>query len=106
MSKYVIIKKYYGKNPYSGKQDKDFYTLWTHTVTKYKDDEPYFSASLNMRHCIAYSIHKKDIAKMLKQAQNHKNTYKKQPKKESKKGHIFILKLNSPKLKDIIEYSK
>ncbi len=106
MSKYVIIQKSYSKNPYSNKQDKDFYTLWNHTVTKYKDNEPYFSASLNMRHCMAYSIHKKDIAKMLKQAQNHISKYNKQHKKESKRGHIFVLKLNSPKLKDIIKYCK
>jgi hypothetical protein len=72
MSKYVIIQKSYNKNPYSNKPDKDFYTLWTHTVTKYKDDEPYFSASLNMRHCIAYSIKKENIAKMLKMFYNNK----------------------------------
>lgn len=106
MSKYVIIKKSFGKNPYSGKKHLDFYTLWFHEVTKYENNEPYFSAALNMGHCMAYSIHKKDIAKILKQAQNHISKYNKQHKKESKQGHIFVLKLNSPKLKDIIKYCK
>ena len=106
MSKYVIIQKSYDKNPYSGKEDKDFYCLWSHTVTKYQNNEPYFSANLNMKRCIAYAIEKKDIANMLKQAQNFKSKNNKQQKKESTQGHIFILKLNSPKLKDIIEYCK
>lgn len=106
MSKYVIIKKSFSKNPYSGKGHLDFYTLWFHTVTKYENNEPYFSANLDMRHCMAYAIHKKDIAKMLKQAQNDTKNYNKQPNKESKRGHIFVLKLNSQKLKDIIKYCK
>ena len=103
MSRYVIIKKSYGKNPYSGKEHLDFYCVWTH---KSNSVEPYFSASIGMINCIAQSFDKKDIAKVFKEVQNHKYNNRKNPKKETKRGHIFILKLNSPKLKDIIEYSK
>ena len=65
ISKYVIIKKSFSKNLYSGKGHLDFYTLWFHTVTKYENNEPYFSANLDMRYCMAYAIHKKDIAKIV-----------------------------------------
>ena len=106
MSKYVIIKKSYDKNPYSGRGNLDFYCLWMHTTTNYQNNEPYFSTSLSMKYCEKYAIEKKDIQSMLKQAQNYISKYNKQHKKESKQGHIFVLKLNSPKLKDIIKYSK
>lgn len=104
MSKYVIIKKSFGKNPYSGKEHLDFYCVWAHKTNSVK---PYFSASLGMNNCIKQSFDKKDIAKAFKEVQNYSySNYKDQPKKQTKRGHIFILKLNSPKLKDIIEYSK
>lgn len=106
MSKYVIVKKSNNSNPYSGKEDKDFYTLWFHTKTKYENNEPYMSADLSEQSCKFYAIEKKDVPSMLRQAQRHINKYRKQPIKQTKSGHIFVLKLNSPKLKDIIEYSK
>ena len=104
MSRYVIIKKSFGKNPYSGKEHLDFYSLWTHNSNS---KEPYFSATIKMLNCVFNSFSKKEIAHNLKEVQNHSYYYgRHQPRKQTKRGHIFVLKLNSPKLKDIIEYSK
>ena len=100
MSKYVVMRLNYDPNPYSGKSHLPFYELFNHTSTKYQDNEPYFSANISRGHCVFYSIEKKDIDRILKLAQNNiSHGFK----KDSKKGTIFVLKLNSPSLKHIIK---
>lgn len=72
-----------------------------HTRTKYVGNEPYFSSIVNKTWCNSYAIEKAEVPAMLKKAQNHISSYSKQNKKQSKYGTIFVLKLNSPKLKAI-----
>ena len=100
MSKYVVMRLNYKPNPYTDKSHLPFYELFNHTSTKYSDNAPYFSsANILRKHCEFYSIEKKDINRILKLAQNNiSHGFK----KDSKKGTIFVLKLNSPSLKHII----
>lgn len=100
MSKYVVMRLNYDPNPYSGKSHLPLYELFNHTSTKYSDNAPYFSADISRKHCEFYSVEKKDINRILKLAQNNiSHGFK----KDSKKGTIFVLKLNSPSLKHIIK---
>ena len=103
MRKYVVMRLNYKPNPYTGKSHLPFYELFNHTSTKYSDNSPYFSAIFSRKHCEFYSIEKKDINRILKLAQNNISDGF---KKDSKKGTIFVLKLNSPSLKHIIENLK
>ena len=99
MSKYVVMRLNYKPNPYTGKSHLPFYELFNHTSTKYKNNEPYFSANISRKHCEFHSVEKEDIDRILKLAQNNiSHGFK----KDSKKGTIFVLKLNSPSLKHII----
>ena len=99
MSKYVVMRLNYNPNPYSGKSHLPLYELFNHTSTKYQDNAHYFSANISRKHCEFYSVEKKDINRILKLAQNNiSHGFK----KDSKKGTIFVLKLNSPSLKHII----
>ena len=99
MSKYIVMRLNYKQNPYTGKSHLPFYELFNHTSTKYSNNEHYFSANISRKHCEFYSIEKKDINKILKLAQNNiSHGFK----KDSKKGKIFVLKLNSLSLKHII----
>lgn len=99
MSKYVVMRLNYKPNPYTGKSHLPFYELFNHTSTKYQDNAHYFSANISRKHCEFYSVEKEDIDRILKLAQNNiSHGFK----KDSKKGTIFILKLNSPSLKHII----
>ena len=99
MSKYVVMRLNYEPNPYTGKSHLPFYELFNHTSTKYPNNEPYFSANIELSKCKFYSIEKEDINRILKLAQNNISSGF---KKDSKKGTIFVLKLNSPSLKHII----
>lgn len=100
MSKYVVMRLNYDPNPYSGKSHLPFYELFNHTSTKYSNNAHYFYANISRKHCEFYSIEKKDINRILKLAQNNiSHGFK----KDSKKGTIFVLKLNSPSLKHIIK---
>lgn len=100
MSKYVVMRLNYDPNPYSGKSHLPLYELFNHTSTKYLNNAPYFSANISRKHCEFYSIEKKDINRILKLAQNNiSHGFK----KDSKKGTIFVLKLNSQTLKHIIK---
>ena len=100
MSKYVVMRLNYKPNPYTGKSHLPFYELFNHTSTKYKNNEHYFSANIGENECKFYSVEKKDIDRILKLAQNNiSHGFK----KDSKKGTIFVLKLNSPSLKHIIK---
>ena len=99
MSKYVVMRLNYKPNPYTVKSYLPFYELFNHTSTKFSNNAPYFSAIFLREHCEFYSIEKKDINRILKLAQNNiSHGFK----KDSKKGTIFVLKLNSPSLKHII----
>ena len=99
MSKYVVMRLNYDPNPYSGKSHLPLYELFNHTSTKYPNNAHYFSANISRKHCEFYSVEKKDINRILKLAQNNiSHGFK----KDSKKGTIFVLKLNSPSLKHII----
>lgn len=99
MSKYVVMRLNYKPNPYTGKSHLSFYELFNHTSTKYQDNAHYFSANISRKHCEFYSVEKEDIDRILKLAQNNiSHGFK----KDSKKGTIFVLKLNSPSLKHII----
>lgn len=99
MSKYVVMRLNYDPNPYSGKSHLPLYELFNHTSTKYSDNSPYFSADISRKRCEFYSVEKEDIDRILKLAQNNiSHGFK----KDSKKGTIFVLKLNSPSLKHII----
>ena len=102
MSKYVILIKYYAPSPYSAKAGRDHYELFMHTKTKYPDNAPYFSSSI-YRYTF-HTIDKSNLPNMLKIAQNIRIGHNKT--RQSKYGHIFILKLNSPKLKHILDYYK
>lgn len=99
MSKYVILRLNHKPNPYSGKRHLPFYELFNHTSTKYANNEPYFSANIGEKQCKFYSIEKQDLNNILKLAQNNISAGF---KKDSKKGRIFVLKLNSTKLKHIL----
>ena len=100
MSKYVVMRLNYDPNPYSGKSHLPLYELFNHTSTKYLNNAPYFSVNISRKHCEFYSIEKKDINRILKLAQNNiSHGFK----KDSKKGTIFVLKLNSQSLKHIIK---
>ena len=99
MSKYVVMRLNYKPNPYTGKSHLPFYELFNHTSTKYSNNAPYFSANISRKHCEFYSIEKQYVKILLKHAQNNISSGF---KKDSKKGKIFVLKLNSPKLKHII----
>jgi hypothetical protein len=100
MSKYVVMRLNYKPNPYTGKSHLPFYELFNHTSTKYSNNEPYFSANISRKHCEFHSVEKKDIDRILKLAQNNiSHGFK----KDSKKGTIFVLKLNSPSLKHIVK---
>ena len=99
MSKYVVMRLNYKPNPYTGKSHLPFYELFNHTSTKYSNNEHYFSANISRKHCEFYSVEKEDIDRILKLAQNNiSHGFK----KDSKKGTIFVLKLNSQTLKHII----
>ena len=100
MSKYVVMRLNYDQNPYSGKSLLPLYELFNHTSTKYPNNEPYFSANIKLSRCKFYSVEKEDIDRILKLAQNNISDGF---KKDSKKGKIFVLKLNSPDLKYIIK---
>lgn len=104
MSKYVILRLNNKTNPYTSYKGKPSYGLFFHTNTKYANNEPYFSTSLNKKTINKYSINKEEIPSMLKLAQNHVPSYGK--RKEVKRGKIFILKVNSPKLETIINLYK
>ena len=98
MSQYIIIRKHHKTSPYSGQKSKVFYEFFTHVNTKFANNEPYFSSILyNDSVCT-----KEQLPTLLNLAQNHITSYRRQPKKESKSGHIFVLKLNSPKLQAIL----
>ena len=100
MSEYVVMRLNYKPNPYSGKSHLPLYELFNHTSTKYPNNAPYFSANISRKHCEFYSVEKEDIDRILKLAQNNiSHGFK----KDSKKGTIFVLKLNSPSLKHIIK---
>ena len=99
MSKYVVMRLNYDPNPYTGKSHLPLYELFNHTSTKYSNNAPYFSANISRKHCEFYSVEKEDIDRILKLAQNNISYGF---KKDSKKGTIFVLKLNSPDLKHII----
>jgi len=104
MSKYVILRLNSKLSPYSPDKGKPFYELFFHTNTKYENNEPYFSASLNKKTVIKHSIRKEDLPNLLKLAQNHIPSYGK--RKEIKRGKIFVLKVNSTKLEAIINLYK
>lgn len=100
MSKYIILKKSF-KRTIMSKTRSLSYTVYCHTNTKYKDNEPYWSLDLNM--ATFYAVDKDRIGSLLKEAQNLILDRKFVPKKSTKDGKIFVLKLNSPKFKAIIE---
>lgn len=95
MSKYVILKKSF-KPTYMGRGRYLSYTVFCHTTTKMKDNEPYWS--LDLSKAKQYAVNKSQIDDLLKMAQNQVFNYDKVPYKATKDGYIFILKLNSPKL--------
>lgn len=99
MSKYVILRLNKRLNPYSTYKEQPFYELFCHTSTKYINNEPYFSASLDRHVTNKHAVDKKDLPTILKLAQNHIPSYGKI--KNSKQGKIFVLKTNSPKLEAI-----
>jgi len=78
-----------------------YYSMYYHTNTKLVDNEPYWS--LNLLQGERFSISKEDLPSKLKEAQNLLSSSKKQPIRTGKKAKIFVLKLNSPKLKEIIK---
>lgn len=104
MSKYVILRLNKKPSQYSTDKGKPFYEIFCHTNTKYDNNEPYFSASLNNNFINRYSIYKEDLPIILKLAQNHIPSYSKV--KESNQGKIFVLKTNSHKLKAITKLYK
>lgn len=102
MSKYVIIKKYH--KPFKlGKDREVTYTLFFHTKTKLKDNEPYWSLNTSRNAQRVYAVTKKQLPRLLKLAQNQTRTNARGViKKTSSDGKIFVLKLNSPKLLEIV----
>ena len=103
MSRYVILRLNNETNPYAGKDGQPFYELFTHWNSKFGEDHPYFSANLSKNAVFAQSVTKKELPAFLKQAQNFICPFNKT--KYSKKGKIFVLKMNSPKLNFIRQIS-
>ena len=81
------------------KGKKFHYLMYFHTHTKLKDNEPYWSGDLSQSE--RFAIDKKDIADTLQQAQTNHSSHRKQPVRIGKTGHVFVLKLNSTKLRTI-----
>ena len=103
MSKYVIILEK-NKPIYLGNGRTQKHCLFFHTNTKHEDNKPYWSLSFLKHYIKKYSIEKEMIPCLLKLAQNHKYNFN--DKRTGKIGKIFVLKINSPKLKSIIESCK
>ena len=104
MSKYVVLRVS-ENNPYLGKMHLKLYELLLHTNTKFPNNEPYFSSIVNSKSCLSHSVEKNQIAQLLKLGQNHISSFG-HKKYSKKKGKIFVLKLNSQKLKEIISLMK
>lgn len=92
MSKYVIIGIY----PPDIYDKKESYTIFFHTKTKYKDNEPYFSGNISRQSVSYYAVEKEQVPNLLKIAQNQ--LFRTNAKKNVKRINIFVLKTNSPKL--------
>ena len=96
MSKYVIIEKLDKEfNPYTdGKNIKPLYSILFHTKTKYQDNRPYFSSMITKISIKKYSFEKDKIDIFMKIAIKIKSKHK--------GTKLFILKQNSPKLKELM----
>ena len=100
MSKYIIVGVY----PPDRYDHKETYTIFFHTKTKYRENEPYFSTNVSRKTVDYYAVEKDQIANLLKIAQNQ--VYRPDVKKNVKRMHIFVLKTNSPKLEKYIKGNK
>lgn len=100
MSNYVIFKEnvYIKQNNVENKE----YELFFHTQTKYPDNYPYFST--NVSRYVEYTITKENLPQMLKMAQNFipYGRVDNRKKDKNRKTKIFVLKENSPKIKEIL----
>lgn len=99
MSKYIILGI-----PKGEYEDKNVVALtFFHTITKYQNNEPYFSAIFNENVINKYSIKKENIPAILKLAQGKSYGCL---RKNTKYKKIIVLKLNSTKLKKLLEREK
>ena len=98
MSRYVILSKY-AEPLHLGGDRYSYYSMYYHTYTKYEDNKPYWSMYINQAE--RFSISKEDLPAKLKEAQMELVHRRKQQTRKSKRDKVFVLKLNSPKLKEI-----
>lgn len=101
MSKYIVLKKAFeptclGSNRYTT------YSIFCHTNTKYPDNKSYWSTNVCEASAEIYAVDKDQIDSLLHEAQHLMHTHRKVPYKSTKSGEVFVLKVNSPKLKSII----
>lgn len=98
MSKYIIIGKLRQEDGLG-----HYYILF-HTHIKCESNVPYLDSNLTRENAEYYAISKENVPHFLRIAQNIKTSGRRVS--YSKLFNLFVIKLNSPKLQQFIQYNK